>query len=452
MTSSEVIDVSNVTKAFYFYKKPIHRLWQIIFGKNYLSRNNFYDELYAVKNVSFKVKKGEAFAILGRNGAGKSTLLQLICGTLQPTQGVVNVFGRIAAQLELGSGINMDLSGRENIFLLGTILGANVNQINDKLDEIVKFSELADSIDHAVSTYSSGMAMRLAFSINLLLDPDVLIIDEALGVGDAPFQAKCFARLSKFKEKGGTLLFVSHDIETVRALCDTAIWMNNGEVYEIGNAVDVCNNYQKYCLNLSGVNFDIKTENQCNQEIHFSESHESEIVKGNCLNYSERHGNKKIEILEVKLLSSENLEKEEFSFDELFKIRIEARSNQNLNDEFVLGIRIKDKLGRYVYNAIVDKSTSKITINSNELIMMEAELSAALTHGDYSILIAIFGSREGFHNSFGNYEFEKAEIWDWIEDSIFFKVKYNKRFPIAGPYHYSLNNKLKIQCNGVVEI
>ena len=241
------IKVENLSKCHHIYDAPHDRLKQFIAPR--LQRmvrqppKQYFHEFWALRDVSFEVKKGEAFAIIGRNGSGKSTLLQMICGTLNPTGGSVQTNGRIAALLELGSGFNPDFTGRENVYLNGSILGLTGEEIEARLEDILEFADIGDFIDQPVKTYSSGMFVRLAFAIQVNVNPEILIVDEALSVGDFFFQQKCFARLRQMREDGLTLLFVSHDMGTVRDLCPNSIYLINGKVAFMGDSQEAIRTY-----------------------------------------------------------------------------------------------------------------------------------------------------------------------------------------------------------------
>ena len=203
-----------------------------------------YEEFWALRDVSFEVKKGEVLGIIGHNGAGKSTLLKVISGILKPTNGSVQVNGTVVPMLELGSGFDFDLTGRENVFLNGAILGYSEQFLKDKYDEIVAFSELGQFIDVPLRNYSSGMVMRLAFSIATVVNPDILIVDEILAVGDAEFQEKSKKRMLELMGGGTTVLFVSHSLEQIREMCDRVIWLDHGQVKMYGDTQEVCDAYQ----------------------------------------------------------------------------------------------------------------------------------------------------------------------------------------------------------------
>lgn len=203
-----------------------------------------YEEFWALKNISFEVKKGEVLGIIGHNGAGKSTLLKVISGILKPTGGSVQVNGTVVPMLELGSGFDFDLTGRENVFLNGAILGYSEQFLKEKYEEIVEFSELGQFIDVPLRNYSSGMVMRLAFSIATVVQPDILIVDEILAVGDAEFQAKSKKRMLELMSGGTTVLFVSHSLEQIREMCDRVLWLERGQLKTLGQAWTVCDAYE----------------------------------------------------------------------------------------------------------------------------------------------------------------------------------------------------------------
>lgn len=248
MSSEISINVHNLDKSYDVYRKPIDRLKQFLLPKliGLLTNNikKFYEEFWALKSVSFKITSGEAVAIIGRNGSGKSTLLQLICGTLNPTNGSVSTKGRVAALLELGAGFNPEFTGVENIYLSASLLGLSRVEIEDRYQKILDFADIGDFVKQPVKTYSSGMYVRLAFAIAVHVDADILIIDEALAVGDIFFQSKCLKKIEELMDLNNlTLLFVSHDLVTVQRFCKKAIWLENGRLVKIGDAVRVCDEY-----------------------------------------------------------------------------------------------------------------------------------------------------------------------------------------------------------------
>src|SRR5690349_1239485 len=232
-SSNIVIQVKNLSKCYHIYSRPQDRLKQSVMPRlqQLVGRapSRYFREFWALREVSFEVNKGETVGIIGRNGSGKSTLLQLICGTLTPTYGTVTTQGRIAALLELGSGFNPEFSGRENVFLNGAILGLSKEEVDSRFDDIAGFADIGEFIEQPVKIYSSGMVVRLAFAVQAMVDPDILIVDEALAVGDEKFQRKCFARLEELKSKGTSILFVSHSGSQIVELCERALLLEHGK-------------------------------------------------------------------------------------------------------------------------------------------------------------------------------------------------------------------------------
>lgn len=244
MLSEPAIVVTDVRKVFKIFERPHHRLLQMFFG----GRRQLYREFRALDSVTFTVERGMTTGVIGRNGSGKSTLLQIVSGTLEPTGGQVRVVGRVAALLELGAGFNPEFTGRENVRMNATILGLDSEQIDARFDDIVAFSEIGSFIDQPVKTYSSGMFVRLAFAVAIHTEPEIFIVDEALAVGDFKFQAKCFSWIREFREAGGTVLFVSHDVAAVRQFCDSVIWLENGRVVEQGDTQGITARYLERML------------------------------------------------------------------------------------------------------------------------------------------------------------------------------------------------------------
>lgn len=242
MSSEVAISVQGLGKAFPIYRQAHHRLLQMLMPG---PEARWYDEFHALRGVDLEIFRGETVGIVGRNGSGKSTLLQLICGTLTPSCGSVEVNGRIAALLELGAGFNPEFTGRENIFLNGTVLGLTTAEIAARLERITEFADIGGFIDQPVKTYSSGMYVRLAFAVAINVDPEILVVDEALSVGDEAFQRKCFAKIEEIRDRGATILFVSHSAGTVIDLCDRAFLLDGGELLTQGKPKDVVSLYQK---------------------------------------------------------------------------------------------------------------------------------------------------------------------------------------------------------------
>ena len=316
-----MIKAKNISKEFKLYHSPADRLKEIV------SRRTLHRSFHALKEISFKVEEGETLGIVGQNGAGKSTLLKILTGVLLPDSGVVHVDGRITGLLELGTGFNSEFTGVQNIYLNGTLLGMSKEEINEKLETIVAFSELGDFIEESLKTYSSGMVMRLAFSTAIHANPKAFVVDEALSVGDAYFQQKCMRKIREFKNSGGSIVFVSHDMNAVKILCDRALLLDHGAAVEDGDPDKVINTY----------NFLLARKSK-GEEIRVSDS--SEGVKS--------YGNLKAEIIEVKMFNRYNEESEVFVSGEKCIIEIGLKANETV-DDVTVGILIRDRFGQDIF-------------------------------------------------------------------------------------------------------
>lgn len=241
MDKKVAVDVRNVSMHFNIASENVNSLREYL--TKLTKKQLFYKDFIAVNNVSFQVKKGEIFGIVGTNGSGKSTLLKMIAGVLTPTTGTIETNGKIAPLIELGAGFDAELTGRENIYLNGAVLGYSKAFLDDHYDEIVEFAEIGDFMDMPLKNYSSGMVSRIGFSIATAVKPDILIADEILSVGDFRFQEKCMKRIRGLMEDGATILLVSHSIQQIRAMCDRALWIEKGEPQAIGNVQEVCDAY-----------------------------------------------------------------------------------------------------------------------------------------------------------------------------------------------------------------
>ena len=242
----EIIKVDHVSMNFRMNVNHTTSMKEWVISK--LKRQLKYQDFYALNDISFSVERGEIIGIIGTNGSGKSTLLKVISGIYKPTKGSVVTAGRVAPMLELGSGFDYELSGRENIFLNGAIMGYSEDFLKSRYDEIVGFSELGDFIEQPLKTYSSGMMMRLAFSVATLVDPEILIVDEILAVGDERFQRKSYERMTKLMSGGTTVLMVSHDMDQIRSMCMRTVWLQKGSIQMNGEVQEVCDAYQQYML------------------------------------------------------------------------------------------------------------------------------------------------------------------------------------------------------------
>lgn len=239
MNNSVAIRAHNLSKCYQVYDRPQDRLWQSFLR----GRHKLYREFWALRDASFELRRGETVGVIGRNGSGKSTLLQIVCGTLAPTSGTLEVNGRISALIELGSGFNPEFTGRENVYLNGAIHGLTAQQIDNRFNDIAAFADIGDFMDQPVKTFSSGMYARLAFAASLSVDPDILVIDEILAVGDAPFQAKCVKAFHRLRDNGCTILLVSHDTYMIRNFCQRALYLRRGEFMGFGDSSTMVDKY-----------------------------------------------------------------------------------------------------------------------------------------------------------------------------------------------------------------
>jgi len=293
LNSEVVIEVKNIRKKFKVYFDKGYGLKEKIL----FAGRNKYDERWVLNDISFQIKKGEAVGLIGKNGCGKSTMLKLISRIIYPTEGTVKINGRVSSLLELGAGFHPDMSGRENIYTNASIFGLTKKEIDQRLESIIKFSELEEFIDCPVRTYSSGMYMRLAFSVAINVDADILLIDEILAVGDVSFQAKCFERLKEIKDAGTTIVLVSHSPAQIEQICDRAIWIEDGKIKEDGLPRFVGENYLAL---MEGKRLE-KVSNIENDQLHVQPQSESVQLNLEWSPLAVRSGNKKIKFTKVQL-------------------------------------------------------------------------------------------------------------------------------------------------------
>ena len=366
---SVAIRVKDLTKKYKLYQKRSERL------ANAFGKEKNIKEFYALKGVSFKISKGECVGIIGHNGAGKSTLLKLLTGVAFPTSGEIEINGRLASMLELGSGFNPELTGMENIYFNGSLNGLTKEEIDGKLKDILEFADIGNFIEQPVKNYSSGMFARLAFSVAINVDPDILIVDEILSVGDVGFQVKCMEKFNEFKKKGKTILYVSHGLGTVKKFCDRAIWLQKGEVVDDGNSVIVVERY--YNLNFNPANIEQLKD-------HKSDIINSIAVKSNTKNveYLEKLD------LEVEYDLISNDLKDPNIVLEFRKTDYEPGTTRG-NDQFVCGINSKDNIKNIPFNLGVNKL--KVSLNKVNLVAGVYYIDFVLRDGEEEVYRKING-------------------------------------------------------------
>ena len=421
-----VISLENVAKVYKLYSRPLHRVAEALLPR---ASGKYHQKFNALTDISFTVDRGQTVGIIGRNGSGKSTLLQIICSILQPTAGQVSVDGRISALLELGAGFNPEFTGRENVYLNGSILGVERNEMDECFDEITRFADIGEFIDQPVKTYSSGMYVRLAFAVAINVKPNILIVDEALSVGDTSFQAKCFAKFKEFQENGVTILFVTHSMDLITRYCNNAVLLEQGRIVKSGPAKEVVDEYNRLIVNCSD-NEDSSdkeplTEDSRNDEVNVSESPEkndssanrlTEHMKKSELAYQlnpneNRYGNGKAEIIEVGIDSLSEEVKYSFVHGEYYRFRFKTLFHDTLENP-ITAFTIKDVKGFDLTGTNTLFKNVKIgKVQEGDIVLTEFDQRMMLNPGGYLI-------------SFGCAGFENGEyvVYDRRYDVITFEV------------------------------
>ena len=336
--SETAIRVADVTKIYKLYDNPKDRLKESL-G---LTRKKCYQEHYALNHINFEVKKGETVGIIGTNGSGKSTMLKLITGVLTPSSGEIQVDGRISALLELGAGFNMEYTGIENIYLNGTMIGFSRNEIDEKMQEILDFADIGEFVHQPVKSYSSGMFVRLAFAVAININPEILIVDEALSVGDVFFQAKCYRKFEEFKQQGKTILFVSHDLGSITKYCDRAILLNKGEKIFEGTPKETVDIYKKVLVNQFEPS-ELETDEDANDITKFSKDKDwkkSIQVNPELIEY----GEKSAEIIDYALLDENGLITNTFMKGTGFSVRMKIQAHKEVKEP-IFAFTIKNLQG-----------------------------------------------------------------------------------------------------------
>lgn len=374
-TEDIMIEINQLSKVYHLYEKPIDRLKEALS----ITKKVYHNEHYALSDINLKIKKGESIGIVGTNGSGKSTLLKIITGVLNPSKGEVKTNGKIAALLELGAGFNPEYTGIENIYLNGTMMGYTEAEMKQRVQAIVDFADIGDFVNQPVKTYSSGMFARLAFAVSINVEPEILIVDEALSVGDMRFQVKCIEKMKELKESGTTILFVSHATEQIKRFCTRAVWLKNGQVKEDGEAsqiVDLYENFMKYGEKV------LKAEEETNKEETEKETDLKTPVNQDIV----------ASIVDVKI------NKQFFHTFENLEVQIEYEIYDEIVDNFLVGAAIytKDRK-QYIFgpNTYLDKTEVPNKKGKHKIQYVIPKI--ALMSGDYVLDVGIF-SNEGLVN------------------------------------------------------
>jgi lipopolysaccharide transport system ATP-binding protein len=382
------ISVRNLSKKYHLYASPKHRLKEALNP----FRKKYHRDFWALRDVSFEVKRGETIGIIGKNGSGKSTLLQIICGILQPSEGEVNVNGKISALLELGAGFNPEFTGRDNVFLKGAIMGFSRDEMDTRFQAIADFADIGEFIDQPVKTYSSGMFVRLAFAAAINVDPEILIVDEALSVGDMFFQAKCMMRIKKMIDSGVTLFFVSHDVGAIKSLCEKALLLSKGLIIDYDKADKVVEEY--FALKVRGEQQVIKrsaedgTAGSETGQIATPESKMASFIHN--LDFQKRAAfqriqNGKANFINVQLIdkSGHDIITVEYGQRIVIRMAVEICDNIGL---LAYGYHIRDKNGiNLIYSDSSIEGKNLIDPRQGDKYVIDWSFVSALQQGDYSI-------------------------------------------------------------------
>ena len=389
-----VIKADHINKAYKLYEKKSDRLREVLFSRVY------HRPFIALDDISFEIKKGETIGIIGTNGSGKSTLLKILTGVVTPSSGSFFVKGRVSALLELGAGFNPEYTGLENIDLNGTMMGFSTEELNARRDSIIQFADIGDYINQPVKNYSSGMFARLAFAVAISIEPDILIVDEALSVGDVFFQNKCFRKFEELTNKGVTILFVSHDIPTVRKMCSKVLWIEKGIQKMFGESNDVCNEYfnlQTMRLNQQNQAF---VDNLDQEQISIQDSKQGLIQVPRILEKTNSLLSQKAQILSVYVRDEAGHFTSNMKADSNYTVGVVSRFNESL-DNIIIGFTLSNRKGIVMLacNTFINGDNS-LHANSNEII--EATFSFTMPrfrNDEYEISPAIAqGTQENHVN------------------------------------------------------
>ena len=380
------IKITNLTKIYKLYARNRDRLKDSL-G---LSKKATYKEHYALKNVDMEVKTGESVGIIGVNGSGKSTILKIITGVLNPTSGDVQINGRISALLELGAGFNMEYTGLENVYLNGTMMGFTEKEIDERLQDILDFADIGDFVHQPVKTYSSGMFVRLAFAVAINIDPEILIVDEALSVGDVFFQAKCYHKFEEFKKMGKTILFVSHDLTSIAKYCDRVILLNKGVKLAEGNPKDMVNMYKKLLVH----QLDEETLEDVSGKSAIGEKSEDESAWKNNFEVNPTvtdYGEKQAEIVDFAIIDQYGAYSSIIEKGSVYKVKAKIHFHETVKNP-IFTITIKNKQGTDITgtNTMFERiETGTVNAGENRIVTYEQQMN--LQGGDYLLSLGCTG-------------------------------------------------------------
>ena len=433
MSSDDIsIRVSNLGKCYQIYERPQDRLKQSLVPR--LRRRlgqpapDYFREFWALRDVSFEVRKGETVGIIGRNGSGKSTLLQIICGTLTPTTGTVETSGRVAALLELGAGFNPEFTGRENVYLNGSVLGLSREEIDERFDAIAGFADIGVFIDQAVKTYSSGMYVRLAFAVAVNVNADILVVDEALSVGDMYFQAKCMAHMKRLMESGLTVLFVSHDVAAVKALCRRAVYLDGGKAVSLGATEEVVEAYYGAGVK-AGQRLVSESDRAAPEPAAGPEGMELHSQEEFCRRAQfHRLQNGVAQFLNVLFIDESNRSAELLRYDQGIILRMIIRANVDV-PRIGLAYHIRDRNGfDVVYSDTGIEDCHIDNLRSGEALQIDWQFRVQLRAGDYSVA-AMLSIPEDLLIG-------KVSVCDFVPIAATFKVEPGSALPLYGAVHW----------------
>lgn len=440
------IRIQHVTKRYQIYDAPRDRLKQFVIPRlrNITGRapKEYFRDFSALTDVSFDVKKGETVGVIGRNGAGKSTLLQIICGTLTPTSGMVEINGRVAALLELGSGFNTEFTGRENVYMNAGVLGLTKEEIDARFDDIIAFADIGGFLDQPVKTYSSGMYVRLAFAVVVHVDADILIVDEALSVGDMYFQTKCMVKMKKLMEAGATVLFVSHDVGAVKAICQRAVYLDHGKVMAVGPTNEVVETYYGAGVKSEQSLPPMSPATVQATAVRFKADDLTDQKEFAVRATYHRVQNGMADFLNVCMLDTSGRVAEIVEFGQKLILRMVFKSNVDM-PSIGLAYHIRDRNGvDVIYSDTGIEHCHLIDLCAGEVVIMDWEFTVNLRHGDYSVAAMLSIPQD---LSVG-----KVEVCDFVPLAKNFQVLSGKSLPIYGAAYWE--NKVSQQrfTNGIL--